>query len=157
MKMSVETWQSPILHAEWTSKSLNRKREVSTSLRAVTLTCYSNLMARDEFKNLGYAERPKPEKGVKGELHWWSTPDDALHDEMPMFTIDVLSWAFPSTPYITTLRISLQHGMMHDMGATFCWGWWVSASLVLAATVRGHQVWVVATSTLCRRNRALYL
>ncbi|KAI9899607.1 hypothetical protein N3K66_006068 [Trichothecium roseum] len=36
------------------------------------LTCRmdNNLMARDEFKNLGYAERPKPEKGVKGELHW---------------------------------------------------------------------------------------
>ncbi|KFH42676.1 Cytochrome c oxidase assembly protein-like protein [Hapsidospora chrysogenum ATCC 11550] len=48
-----------------------------------------NLMARDEFKNLGFAERPKPatppaagetaaaataasepEKGVKGELRW---------------------------------------------------------------------------------------
>jgi hypothetical protein len=42
-------------------------------------------MARDEFKNLGFAERPKPatsaaaaaaaaasepEKGVKGELRW---------------------------------------------------------------------------------------
>lgn len=35
-------------------------------------------MARDEFKNLGFAETPKPakitesepEKGVKGELRW---------------------------------------------------------------------------------------
>ena len=34
----------------------------------------SNLMAKDEFKNLGFAEQPKPpaepEKGVKGELRW---------------------------------------------------------------------------------------
>ncbi|RSL85040.1 Cytochrome c oxidase assembly protein COX19 [Fusarium oligoseptatum] len=36
-----------------------------------------NLMARDEFKNLGFAEQPppppapkEPEKGVKGELRW---------------------------------------------------------------------------------------
>ncbi|KJZ79098.1 Cytochrome c oxidase assembly protein COX19 [Hirsutella minnesotensis 3608] len=35
-----------------------------------------NLMARDDFKNLGFAETPKPsqlsepEKGVKGELRW---------------------------------------------------------------------------------------
>lgn len=36
-----------------------------------------NLMARDEFKNLGFAEPPpppapakEPEKGVKGELQW---------------------------------------------------------------------------------------
>ncbi|UPK98373.1 hypothetical protein LCI18_009308 [Fusarium solani-melongenae] len=36
-----------------------------------------NLMARDEFKNLGFAEPPpppapakEPEKGVKGELRW---------------------------------------------------------------------------------------
>lgn len=35
-------------------------------------------MAKDEFKNLGFADRPKPEakpaaepeKGVKGELRW---------------------------------------------------------------------------------------
>ncbi|KAL7942378.1 hypothetical protein V8C42DRAFT_347865 [Trichoderma barbatum] len=36
----------------------------------------SNLMARDEFKNLGFAEPApakapaEPEKGVKGELRW---------------------------------------------------------------------------------------
>lgn len=37
-----------------------------------------NLMAKDEFKNLGFAEPPasallgknKDQKGVKGELHW---------------------------------------------------------------------------------------
>lgn len=33
-----------------------------------------NLMAKDDFKNLGFGtEKPKPkepEKGVKGELHW---------------------------------------------------------------------------------------
>jgi hypothetical protein len=32
-------------------------------------------MAKDEFKNLGFAEKPpaisqEPEKGVKGELRW---------------------------------------------------------------------------------------
>ncbi|KAI1845627.1 hypothetical protein JX266_008238 [Neoarthrinium moseri] len=42
------------------------------------LTCRMdrNLMAKDDFKNLGFGnEKPKPEpkepeKGVKGELHW---------------------------------------------------------------------------------------
>jgi cytochrome c oxidase assembly protein subunit 19 len=42
------------------------------------LTCRMdrNLMARDEMKNLGFQEKPKPEplkepeKGVKGELQW---------------------------------------------------------------------------------------
>lgn len=30
-----------------------------------------NLMAKDDFKNLGFAETPpKPDKGVKGELRW---------------------------------------------------------------------------------------
>ncbi|KAK0383318.1 hypothetical protein NLU13_9231 [Sarocladium strictum] len=34
----------------------------------------NNLMAKDDFKNLGFAEKekplPEPEKGVKGELRW---------------------------------------------------------------------------------------
>ncbi|ORY66481.1 uncharacterized protein BCR38DRAFT_338865 [Pseudomassariella vexata] len=37
------------------------------------LTCRmdKNLMAKDEFRNLGFPEKPKePEKGVKGELIW---------------------------------------------------------------------------------------
>lgn len=37
---------------------------------------HSNLMAKDDFKNLGFKEETKPsqddksEKGVKGELRW---------------------------------------------------------------------------------------
>lgn len=29
-----------------------------------------NLMAKDEFKNLGFREEEKKEEGVKGELRW---------------------------------------------------------------------------------------
>ena len=40
----------------------------------LTNWCPRNLMARDEPKNLGFADDPKPkperEKGVKGELQW---------------------------------------------------------------------------------------
>lgn len=40
------------------------------------ITERSNLMAKDDFKNLGFAEKERaqvktePEKGVKGELQW---------------------------------------------------------------------------------------
>lgn len=53
---------------------------LSSLLFTLALTGSSNLMARDEFKNLGFADpskettTPAPgkdaEKGVKGELHW---------------------------------------------------------------------------------------
>jgi hypothetical protein len=48
-----------------------RKMYRDRSDPTLTMHLNRNLMARDEFKNLGFAEKPKePEKGVKGELHW---------------------------------------------------------------------------------------
>ena len=44
--------------------------------REARLTGHSNLMAKDDFKNLGFKEETKIEqkggegKGIKGELHW---------------------------------------------------------------------------------------
>lgn len=72
MQTSAGTWPRPIWVAGWTSES----RELNFHAKAYShLMASRNLMARDEFKNLGFrdpAEEKKnePEKGVKGELLW---------------------------------------------------------------------------------------
>lgn len=78
--MNVGRWQRHISHAAWNSglAALNSPLDVSVWSRA-NHVIFSNLMAKDDFKNLGFKEKepastPKPaaepEKGVKGELQW---------------------------------------------------------------------------------------
>jgi hypothetical protein len=70
---SVGAWRNHIWAVEWTGM-LDLKISTCGSL----LMFYRNLMAKDEFKNLGFGEdkaqvEPKKdldEKGKKGELRW---------------------------------------------------------------------------------------
>lgn len=80
--MSVGRWQRPISHAAWNSgwQLHLSPADVSVCSRSrANHVIFSNLMAKDDFKNLGFKEKdppstPKPaaeaEKGVKGELQW---------------------------------------------------------------------------------------
>jgi hypothetical protein len=81
MIRSVGSWQRRIWRVGWTGGSslcAGMRRELKADWCE-----YRNLMARDEFKNLGFAEdapataEKKPgaggaeeEKGAKGELRW---------------------------------------------------------------------------------------
>ena len=73
MKTNAEIWPSHIWLAAWISKDplLPMVRDLLIEVLAFA----RNLMARDEFKNLGFKDdaKPKPksdEQGVKGELRW---------------------------------------------------------------------------------------
>ena len=62
---------------ETDSNSMTQLGAAVGTSRADASETSRNLMARDEFKNLGFAEPPpppapakEPEKGVKGELRW---------------------------------------------------------------------------------------
>lgn len=77
MMNSVETLPNPTSHAAWRGKSLGRPCFNYASTRLTSLPS-RNLMAKDDFKNLGFREGSKPaspstsepEQGVKGELRW---------------------------------------------------------------------------------------
>lgn len=69
--MSAVSWPSHIWLAGWIGES----RSVTVFSMAHSSPQTSNLMARDEFKNLGFQDAaedktPEREKGVKGELQW---------------------------------------------------------------------------------------
>jgi len=70
MIRNAATWQNHICPAGWTGTNLFQQALFIYTNGSLN----RNLMAKDEFKNLGFAEKPAKkedeEKGEKGELRW---------------------------------------------------------------------------------------
>lgn len=78
MIRSAGNWRNHIWPAEWTGRLLQRPK-FNSYFRKLIIALYRNLMAKDEFKNLGFADdQPaeskdngaKVEKTEKNELKW---------------------------------------------------------------------------------------
>lgn len=78
MNRSAEIWQSRISLAAWIGM-LSPFAMLSIVTIAEFILQYRNLMAKDEFKNLGFsdekaadaAKKVEKEKSHEGELRWW--------------------------------------------------------------------------------------
>ena len=78
MIQNAEIWQKHIYLAGWRG-ALKRPTSENTSILLTRPFYARNLMAKDEFKNLGFGEEKPPadtkkednkESGKKGELRW---------------------------------------------------------------------------------------